>query len=63
VAFDVRDADFELFALVDFVLLELGEFSVEAVNFRGEDGFDAVDLVSSSGTVLMLRPLWLDRDS
>jgi hypothetical protein len=34
VFFDHGDADFELLAFVDFVLLELGELGVEAIDGR-----------------------------
>jgi hypothetical protein len=42
--FDRSDADFKLEALVDFVLLKLGQPGVEAINFSCKLGLDAVDL-------------------
>jgi hypothetical protein len=41
---DVGHANFKLEALVDFVLLELGQPGVEAINFSRKLGLDAVDL-------------------
>jgi hypothetical protein len=43
VLFDGGDADFELEAFVDFVLLELGQLGVEVINFSRKLGLDAVD--------------------
>jgi hypothetical protein len=40
----VGHADFKLEALVDFVLLELGQLGVEAIDFGRKIGLDAVDL-------------------
>jgi hypothetical protein len=41
---DVGAADFKLKALVDFVVLELAEFGVEAIDFGSKVGLDGVDL-------------------
>jgi hypothetical protein len=44
VLFNRCDADFKLEAFVDFALLKLGQLGVEAIDFAGEVGLDAVNL-------------------
>jgi hypothetical protein len=54
--FDVGDADFELEAFVDFVLLEFGELGVEAIDFCVElvdAGVQAGDVVLEAKDVLL----------
>jgi hypothetical protein len=53
VIFDRGDTDFELEALVDFVLLELGQLRVDAVNFCIELVDAAVEARFRRGEVVL----------
>jgi hypothetical protein len=55
VLFNCGDADCELEALVDFVLLELGQFGVEAIYLPREVSLDAVNLCIEAGDVVLGR--------
>jgi hypothetical protein len=55
VFFDGCDADFELEAFVDFVLLELGQFGVEPIDFGGKVGLDVVHLFVEASDVVLGR--------